>query len=295
MQYHFEWLNPEDTSEGAQLYDYGDLFREAADALKEAGLFEDALRYYIPIQQTTEYADVSFFMTLGECYMKLNRLEDAEHCFLLVTEYDARNVESRVQLAKLYETIGMPEEAFKYVNEAVLLERQETRSRRRGKDTRLDHLARQFKSAELQPDAGVPEYGHMAEAPSAVPLTIGPTGLNKQREREEGERTENVKFLYAKMLELQPLMKEGDAEATENWLDIADALLHDFRSNRIFYPVQRSVIFLGYSREAHKSAAKWHTKAFMDEMREMAGRLQESLGRLCLTFVGSADSSRPCY
>lgn len=244
-------------------------------------MFEDALRYYIPIQQTGEYADVSFFMSIGDCYMRLNRLEDAENCYLTVTEHDARNVESRVQLAKLYESIGMTEHAFKYVNEAVLLERQETRRGRRGKDTRLDHLAREFRSAELAPEAArFPAIAqHLDDVPAATLTTGAAAGLDRHRAQEtESERTENVQFLHSKMLQLQPKIKEDNVEAIEDWLDIADALLHDFRSNRIFYPVQRSVVFLGYSREAQKSAGRYKSRAFMDEMREMAGRLQESLG-----------------
>jgi general transcription factor 3C polypeptide 3 (transcription factor C subunit 4) len=249
-------------------------------------LVEDALRFYVPVQQTSEYADVSFYMSMGDCYMRLNKLEDAENCYLTVTEHDAGNVESRAQLAKLYENIGMTDHAFKYVNEAVLLERQETRSRRRGKDTRLDHLAREFRAAELTPEAEhLPAIDHPPESVPATTLTTGQAAaMGKKREAEgegedEDDRTENVQFLHSKMLQLQQKIKEGDTEAIEDWLDIADALLHDFRSNRIFYPVQRSVVFLGYSREARKSAGKHNKRHVMDEMREMAGRLQQSLGK----------------
>lgn len=280
LQQHFEWLNPGDTGEGAQIHDYGDLFREVGDALKEAQLFEDALEYYVPIQQTTEYADVSFYMTMGECCMKLNRLEEAENCYLTVTENDSRNVESRVQLAKLYEGLGMTEQAFKYVNEAVLLERQETRGRRRRrKDTRLDQLAREFKSAEMN----VEETSVMPESPSDVAApgltTVSTTAAGRKHVHEnEMDRTTNIQFLHSKMRQLQPKMNEGNLDAIEDWLDIADALLHDFRSNKVFYPVQRSVIFMGYSRAAQKRAGQYKSKAFIDEMREMACRLQESLG-----------------
>lgn len=246
-------------------------------------MLEDALRFYMPIQETSEYADVSFFMAMGECHLRLGRLEDAENCYLIVTEHDARNVESRVRLAKLYESIGMTEQAFKYVNEAVLLERQSTRSRRRGKDTRLDQLAIEFMAAELQTESAaleatrpLPPTG--APAP-ALTTKQAPTFGKKTAREAEAERTENVKFLYSKILQLQPLVKAGNADATEDWLDIADALLHDFRSNRAFYPTQRSMVFLGYSREAQRSAGRNKSRPFMDEMRELAGRLQESLGK----------------
>ncbi|KAF7591938.1 transcription factor TFIIIC subunit tfc4 [Aspergillus hancockii] len=283
--HHFGWLNPGDTSEGARLYDYGDLFREVADALKEVGLFDDALQFYMPLQQTEEHADVSFFMAMGDCFRHLERLEDAENCYLTVAEHDTRNIESRVQLAKLYEGIGMTEQALKYVNEAVLLGRQETRGHRRRKDTRLEQLVMEFKSAEdnvaAVPLSQTAPDNAGDEAPAPVLTTAPAAAFSKQDSPEnEGERTENVQFLYTRLQHLQPKVKNGDLEATEDWLDIVDALLREFRSNRVFYPLQRNVMFLGYSRDAHRKSGKSKGRTIMDEMQEMAGRLQESLGTI---------------
>jgi general transcription factor 3C polypeptide 3 (transcription factor C subunit 4) len=84
-----------------------------------------------------------------------------------------------------------------------------------------------------------------------------------------------MQFLFRKLLQLEPTMQAGDGEATEDWLDIADALLREFRANRAFYPLQRNVVFLGYTNRTGK-------KTLLDEMQEMAGRLQESLGALKL-------------
>ncbi|PYI03661.1 RNA polymerase III transcription factor TFIIIC subunit Tfc4 [Aspergillus sclerotiicarbonarius CBS 121057] len=281
--HHFEWLNPDDTSEQARLYDYGDLFREAADALKEVGLFEDALRFYLPLQQTNEYADVGFFMAMGDCCKVLGKLEDAENCYLTVAEHDARHVECRVQLAKLYESIGMSEEALKYVNEAVLLGRQESRSNRRRKDTRLEQLAMEFKAADVAREEAA--LSSIAPQPpstdlSTAALTTSAAPVDKDVEVDEEQRTENVQYLYTKLLQLLPQVKDGNTEATEDWLDIADALLREFRSNRVFYPIQRNITFLGYSREAQRRAGRHKGRNFIDEMQEMAGRLQESLGSI---------------
>jgi general transcription factor 3C polypeptide 3 (transcription factor C subunit 4) len=149
----------------------------------------------------------------------------------------------------------MTEQALRYVNDAVLLGRQEHRSNRRRKDTRLEELAREFKSVNV---AAGPE-DQSVEFSSA----LGSKG--------EAERTENIQFLFKKLTQLESKLQAGDAEATEDWLDIADALLREFRSNRIFYPLQRNVVFLGYSSKAGKDA-------LMDELQEMANRLQESLG-----------------
>lgn len=290
-QHHFQWLNPEDTSPGARLFDYGDLFREVADALKEVGLIEDALRFYEPLQQTEEYADVGFFMAMGECYMACGRIEEAENCFLTVAEHDLKHIAARVNLAKLYENIGMTEQAFKYVNEAVLLGRQETRiiRRTRRRDNRLGQLARELRTAQLDMEA--PTYRNIApkvvpqEAPATLMTASAAATVRKQRMRQEdleGEGTEHIRFLYSKMMDLRPQMREGNLDATEDWLDIADALLWEFRSNRVFYPMQRNAIFMGYSRDAQRNAGK--SKTMMDEMQEMAGRLQESLGQYRIYF-----------
>ena len=54
--------------------------------------------------------------------------------------------------------------------------------------------------------------------------------------------------------------------------------------------MQRNVVFMGYSREAQKKAGKHKGKSLLDEMQEMAGRLQESLGK---AIVPSATVT-PC-
>jgi general transcription factor 3C polypeptide 3 (transcription factor C subunit 4) len=269
-QHHFEWLNPEDESEGARVFDYGDLFREAADALKQAGLLDEALRYYSPIQQTAEHADVSFFMAMADCCMQLGKIEDAESCYLLVAEHDPTHMESRVLLAKLYESLGMSEQALKYVSEAVLIGRQESRNRRRRKDTRLEQLAIEFKMAETEPLRELAPK----PTPTATLMNGAPTVSGK------GTRTEDIKYLYAKLLELHPQVQKGVASATEDWLDIADALLREFRSNRIFYPMDRSITFMGYVTCSKGKGTQTKKGTMMDEMQRMAGRLHESIGML---------------
>lgn len=228
------------------------------------------MRFYSPIQETPDYADISFYMAMADCCVQLGEVKEAEACYLLVADSDARNMESRFELAKLYESIGNSEQALKYVNEAVLIGRQETRTRRRRKDTRLEQLADEFKLAEGEPLRSI------APKPSAL-TTRQPSTYARERP-EEGVRTQNVQFLYSKMKQLEPQVKEGVFEAIEDWLDIVDALLREFRSNRIFYPMARTMEFQGYSSEARRKAGKSKSYTMMDEMQEMAGRLQKSLG-----------------
>lgn len=267
--HHFEWLNPEDSSEDARIFDYGDLFREVADTLQTVGLFAEALRFYSPIQQTAEYADLGYFMAIANCCMMLDKLEDAESYYLTVAENDSRHMECRVRLATLYEGFGMNDEALKYINEALLIGRQEGRSRRRRRDdNRLEQLAIEFQKAPRP--MGSPET-------EALTTRAGST-INRDRpQMEQSTRTDDIQFLFGKLKELHAFLKTGDANVVEDWLDIADALLRDFRTNRIFYPMARTMEFQGYTGDSHRKG-KPKGRTLLDEAQEIAIRLQKAMG-----------------
>ncbi|EED16842.1 RNA polymerase III transcription factor TFIIIC subunit (Tfc4), putative [Talaromyces stipitatus ATCC 10500] len=263
---HFEWLNPDDTSESSTVFDYADLYREAADALKDSALFPEALRFYRPLQLTEDYADVSFFLAMGECAFACSDLSLAESCYLTVAENDSTNLQSRVNLAKLYETMGERDRALYFVNQAVLLGRESRgRNRRRRKDRRIAQLAKEFQGDAHVSTRIVPR--HLANEVSR----------REALQDSDANRPQQVQYLYSKMNDLRPRMRDGDTDATEDWLDIADALLHDFRTNRVFYPLQKNMIFLGYSREEQKGARKKET--VMGEVQEVAERLKEWIGQ----------------
>ncbi|PGH19184.1 hypothetical protein AJ80_04154 [Polytolypa hystricis UAMH7299] len=293
---HFAWLDPENNAPNAPLFDYGDLFRDAADALKDAGLHLDALRFYTPLQQTNEYADTSLFMSMAECHAACQNDEEAENCYLTVVEYDEENIEVRAKLAQFYEKLGMTEQALTYVNEALELGRQEFMPRRKRRlGSRIEQLVKEFRALETEGDTtldhAAPDEGGMSPpgedeqiATRSAPMALtGYTPASTQRERRRGAQERaairsHIQYLFSKMLELQPLMRSGDEDATEDWLDIADALIRDFRSNRVFFPLQRRMTFLGYSREAQRKAGRLKAKTIMDDVEEMANRLQAALG-----------------
>ncbi|WEW58281.1 transcription factor TFIIIC subunit tfc4 [Emydomyces testavorans] len=289
---HFIWLTPEKTSPGSKLYDYADLFREAADALKEAGLFQEALIFYVPLQYTQEFADTSLFMAMADCYLACQDDSQAESCLLTVAEYDRTNIEVRAKLAKFYEGIGMMDLALKYVTEAVELERQGSipmRRRRGTSGSRISQLASELRSVE----SGFSDHRDVEpEAPTSLDHRMtgpvffsGPASLPNLKERRPEDRiaseiqdSEHVRYLYQKLLEFSPAMRAGEEEATEDWLDIADALLRTFRSNRAFFPLQARTTFVGYSREARRKAGRLKGANIMDEVQELACRIQAALG-----------------
>ncbi|KAI5300898.1 transcription factor TFIIIC subunit tfc4, partial [Ascosphaera atra] len=82
--------------------------------------------------------------------------------------------------------------------------------------------------------------------------------------------------LYSKFHDFRGRMragKEDTAVVTEDWLDVADAMIRDFRANRVFFPVQKRSLFQGYARgkrrgRGRKEKGKGKKRAREDEERE---------------------------
>ncbi|KAG5205910.1 RNA polymerase III transcription factor TFIIIC subunit [Trichophyton interdigitale] len=294
--FHFHWLEPDDNSPGAKLFDYGDLFREAADSIKDIQLYEDALRFYIPLQHVQDFANTSLFLAMAECYDACGNTEETERCYLTVAEYDKTNIEARTKLAHFYEKMGMTDQALKFITEAADIGREAVLSRRKprfGPD--IGRLANHFRDIEQGASGSEDQVSPIESAVSSAAgdittaeesTTIGfiprsVTNLPGERGREIAPLKpdgENVRYLYAKMLELQPYMRQGQQDATGDWLDIAYALLWDFRSNRVFFPLQKKMTFLGYSREAQRKAGRLKSTNLVDELQEISNRIQASMG-----------------
>ncbi|KAI4287069.1 MAG: hypothetical protein L6R35_003675 [Caloplaca aegaea] len=56
---HFELLEPGDSSTGAPLYNYPDLFRDVAMAWRDTGYYDKALTYYLPLEQMPTFVNPS--------------------------------------------------------------------------------------------------------------------------------------------------------------------------------------------------------------------------------------------
>lgn len=264
---------------------------------------------------------------MGQCFRACGKTDEAIDCYQTIILYDDKNIEARLCLAKVYEELKMSEEAFKYINEAVLLGRQETQKSRRRYDKKTQNEVKALKSkiASSQVPAKVSqqtktEMKDMAvkkgstknrtpsksirlpnaasqamESPletttpaiPAIPTTLmtPPTKSRKRTTEEEREalRNDRIQLLYLKLQNLHLPMRAGDEDATEEWLDAADALLRDFRSNRVFYPHEKHMRFLGYTLEARKKAFRPKHEKMMDDAEQMADRLQVSLSEYCHT------------
>ncbi|KAL8701807.1 MAG: hypothetical protein Q9224_000328 [Gallowayella concinna] len=84
----FESLNPEDSSTKGILFDYPDLFRDVANALRDAGIYDEALRYYEPLQQMPDSVDISCYVDMAVCYKAVGLEAEAEECHHIIAKLE---------------------------------------------------------------------------------------------------------------------------------------------------------------------------------------------------------------
>ncbi|KAL8802465.1 MAG: hypothetical protein Q9223_006641 [Gallowayella weberi] len=84
----FECLDPEDSSTKAMLVDYSDLFRDVADALRDTGLYDEALRYYEPLQRIPGSVDISYYADIAVCYKAVGLGTEAEECHRIIADLE---------------------------------------------------------------------------------------------------------------------------------------------------------------------------------------------------------------
>ncbi|KAI9851300.1 MAG: transcription factor TFIIIC subunit tfc4 [Thelocarpon superellum] len=261
---HFAWLDVENDEPGAKLYDYPDLFRETADALQVTGHHHEALKFLEPLQQIDGYPDAQLYLQMATSYRGIDLPEKSELCYKTVIEHDERNIEARVHLARLYEELDMPEEAFTLANEVLQLTQQDG-------DT-PDTRSRAGHRAGARTGALLPTASKASQRTPRKPRMTA-----EETEEREAARVEAMQMQHAQVQSLQDQMRAGDESATIDWMRGSKVLVQEFRSARVFFPWDKYVRFLGYSREARKRALKSKGNETVTDMEAMADRLKASL------------------
>ncbi len=238
--------------------------------MQSKGHYVEALKFYEPLLKTDAHLSSDVYTQMGMCYQKLNLVTEAQHCYQTVVQNDETNIDARVQLARIYEAQGLPEQAFVYVNEVLALDRQGIGQRRRRR--------RRTESGPVEP----------APADTFLPVAVRKPSIRKRKsirpdpeQAREAERIQDdaSKMQFIRLQALEERMESGDEEATSQWMEAASVLINDFRSAKVFYPPEKYMKFLGYSREARMRAYKSQNSVVAD-MQAMGDRLQATLGTL---------------
>jgi len=281
---HFAWLEPEDLGEGANVFEYPDLFLEVANALYEAKEHGQALQYFEPLKHVNAYSDTDFWLGIAASSYICGKKDQAIECYEAAKATDMACGEARTQLSKLYADRGDKEKATQNALEAVAIAKNTVRrTEKRRYERKEQRLAREAAEAALKQARKLPGPGKRTiyddlsatrvsqgparplRLPYPVPTADTPDRLRLYRRQRptanenEAFRRENVLQLYTTLVNNTAAMREGHETARNIWMDCAQSLIDDFRRNRVFYPHERHVQFKGYDREARSDAfrKKW--------------------------------------
>lgn len=294
---HFEWLEPEDSGPGAKVSEYGDLFREVGDALRDAKEYEEALRFLQPLKIIGAFSDTDFWLAIAASSYVCGSVEQAREYYELAKASDELCGEARTQLAKLYKDMGRRDEALRNAREALEIgrraiirpqrrryERREAREVREAaeralKDTHrlaipsIESTTARLKPLEFKDAQGRYRLTFVNTIPgreSRLEERAAKRKKMQQMSDEEAEayRTSNVQSLFLRLQEMTPAMRNGDLIGRNTWLECADDLIHDFRSNKVFYPAERHMRFEGFDPDSKRRAFRKRWAKSEDETYE---------------------------
>ncbi|KAL8892365.1 MAG: hypothetical protein Q9215_000764 [Flavoplaca cf. flavocitrina] len=208
----FELLNPNDSSPKARLYDYPDLFRDAADALRDTGLYHEALRYYEPLQKISDIIDTSYYIDMAACYKAIGFETQAGDCYRIIARLESDQANEPTMLSNL--EIDRLDE-----NRAATATSLEEYATSRTPATLAMLVSHQSKQRTRPPD-----------------LYKGLRAKLKE---------ENAQALYGRTQELLGRVREDDPQAITQWMANSQKLVEDFQAHRGFFPSDKGLRVYG--------------------------------------------------
>ena len=120
--------------------DNPETFMLAAERLSGLYWYQDAVKFY-EAAKNGEHADgTRFFVGMGRCYKKLERIDDAEKAFQSAISLNDHKMDARIELARLYAETGRKDDAAKVAHAISRIGRESIQRSEKTLITR--HLAR---------------------------------------------------------------------------------------------------------------------------------------------------------
>ncbi len=245
---------------------HDDLFRETADALREKKHYEAALRFYEPIGRVQEITDASYYLSAAECYKAIGWLEHLALSYQSLLQLDGGDETHRIELAKTYMELKMPDHAVQIADEVV-------------KQGRRDLVT----AAQLE--TTIPESCDDGYRVAAAKRKLLSKDSTRRTLDDPKERTSTIKSMYEQMDRLKGRMDAGDDEATTDWMILANTLIEEFRKTKAFYPNWNKYIRFAEYRP-HRLEGRFNRHGGVErnttltEMLAMAQRLRKLDGAL---------------
>ena len=218
------------------MYDYPDLYREAANALRGRNYYHEALHYYEPLQQVREYTDATYFMEMAACYRAIGLRAEAVECYRTLLELDGKNAQARKELAELNRESGL---AHRILPDDDLVPVEEQKKRRRSGD-----------KSSTKPTRATSPTSFTLLAPRPVLPRAKQLAIEKEQTREV-----DVHALFQRRNNLTEQIGKGNESSKAEWMAVSRMLIKSFRANKVFYRLDRHRKFYDYSAKARNMAA----------------------------------------
>ena len=223
---------------------YQGLFREVADALRGRGLFEEALKFYEPMQHHPKNQDSSYFTSMAVCYEASGLYTDAAESYQTALVHNSANTHAQIQLAVLCQELGIPDLAHVESNDEI--------------PARISARQRSKKSNKMRSSSELSEALTMQQPPLtmiAPPTTFRkPKRVSIVREIREQAEERDCYALFDRMETLAERARGGDPDSRAEWMSAAKQLIDIFQSERAFFPNEKYMRFYGYSKEARRKS-----------------------------------------
>lgn len=249
---------------------------------------EEALRFYGALQNTQNVVDTNIRRSMANCHRQLSLLRLAARYYESVVVDEPRNIETRLDLGRIYEELGEIQKAFEHVSYAIKVRRAQAVAAARvdlaefNPDTILQDLPDPVEAAGI---TATTTSVHILLTKLAASMPKRPWGRSAKAVERLRTSTADTQGMYTHMLTLLPRMRGGDKEAETEWMEFAIKTLADFRSEKVFFPTDRYIKFLGYSAEARRRATKPKALEPKNEIEVIADRLQIALGKIYCAMV----------
>jgi general transcription factor 3C polypeptide 3 (transcription factor C subunit 4) len=212
--------------------DYLELFREAADALRESGYFAEALEFYNVLKQANQSLNSRFYFDLAICYQALGRNNDMREAVQHM-RYGDRDPTMQMGLAKIYESQGRIDLMWRLCLELKKMGYQELLAKNNLPTVRPAELS------VLDENVPLPiSFSRLRARPLKVVKSQKRLGNLSalQLKQEEAARDLVTKALFDDMCNLAQPIADGDINARSEWMRLGSEIFEEFRGYAKFFP-----------------------------------------------------------
>ncbi|SCU99223.1 LAME_0G02322g1_1 [Lachancea meyersii CBS 8951] len=242
---HFQALYDE------SFVDITDLYFEVACALTKAEKYPEAIEFFTPLLQISDFCTVDVYNPLSRCYKEVEDYRNAKIMFEKLVELNPDDLETKLTLAEIHYHLD-DQDTFN----ALLLEVLEARKQQDADAQKIlssvDNESLQDSVDAVAADFGKPllEDTHMKKP--AVKKKRTPQDTERERRDREKRITTKVLDKYNKLKIYQEGMEKGNEYQTTLWIDTASDLIDVFSSVKNFFVKSRSKKFVGIIKRTRK-------------------------------------------